>query len=169
MKTISKGQLIIIIGAVVLVAGIMCMPKTENQDDSKMEQESKSEVVTVEMQIKKGVSTVLNSEAPMQGIMILRGVLEKDPENVKAHFALGVLSVLSKQYDKANNRFQKVIDNKELDQNASKFLAEIYVGEGKQNMIIESLNEYIALSDEKSISIEAQELIKELIKEIKNI
>lgn len=168
MITISKGQIFVIIGAVVLLIGIMILPKTVQHGSTELEPELKGQETNVEMQIKMGIATVLNSETPMQGIMILRGILDKDPNNVKAHFALGVLSVISRQYDKAKERFQKVSDNIELDQDAAKFLAEIYAQEGKQVMIIESLNQYIALADEETISKEVKEIIKELIKELKN-
>ena len=114
------------------------------------------------MQVEKGISTTLNSEAPMQGIMMLRDVLDKDPDNVKAHYALGVLSVISMQYDKANERFRKVSDIIDLDQDAARFLAEVYVKEGKKPMVIESLNKFIALADDEVVIKQAKELINEL-------
>jgi tetratricopeptide (TPR) repeat protein len=45
-------------------------------------------------------------EAPMQGINLLREVIATDPNNEKALFNLGILSIQSGQYDKAIERFR---------------------------------------------------------------
>jgi tetratricopeptide (TPR) repeat protein len=47
---------------------------------------------------------------PMQGIMMLRDVVSKDPRHENAQFNLGILSVKSGQFEKAAERFTKVID-----------------------------------------------------------
>lgn len=162
MITISKKQRFIIIGAVVLLGGIMVLPRTVGLDNSNNTTILKENEGSFEIQIKKGISTTLNSETPMQGIMMLREVLDKDPDNVKAHYALGVLSVISMQYDKATERFSKVSDIIDLDQDAARFLAEVYVKEGRKNTVIESLNKFIALADDEVVIKQAKELIKEL-------
>ncbi len=46
---------------------------------------------------------------PMQGIMMLREVVSKNPEHENAQFNLGVLSMRSGQYLKAAERFEKVL------------------------------------------------------------
>src|SRR4051812_5466831 len=43
--------------------------------------------------------------APMQGIMLLREVVAKNPNHEMAQYNLGILSVKSGQYDKAVIRF----------------------------------------------------------------
>jgi tetratricopeptide (TPR) repeat protein len=53
--------------------------------------------------------TYVQSENPMQGIMMLREIAESDPSHVKSQLNLGLLSVQSKQYDKALARFEKVL------------------------------------------------------------
>lgn len=45
-------------------------------------------------------------EAPMQGITLLREVIATDPDNEKALFNLGILSIQSRQHDKAVERFR---------------------------------------------------------------
>ena len=47
---------------------------------------------------------------PMQGIMLLREVVAKNPKHENAQFNLGVLSVRSGQLDKAIERFNNVIE-----------------------------------------------------------
>lgn len=53
--------------------------------------------------------TYIASEAPMQGITLLREVIATDPNNEKALFNLGLLSIQSNQYDKAVERFQHLV------------------------------------------------------------
>lgn len=53
--------------------------------------------------------TKVASENPMQGILMLRDILKKYPNNVTAIFNLGVLSMQSGQYDKAVERFEKLM------------------------------------------------------------
>jgi len=53
--------------------------------------------------------TYVSSSNPMQGILMLREVVEIDPENVEAIFNLGLLSRQSGQFEKAVERFEKLI------------------------------------------------------------
>ncbi|MFD3002154.1 tetratricopeptide repeat protein [Pontibacter toksunensis] len=53
--------------------------------------------------------TYVASTNPMQGIMLLREVIASDPNNEKALFNLGILSIQSRQYDKAAERFRKLV------------------------------------------------------------
>jgi len=54
--------------------------------------------------------TYLSTSNPMQGITMLREILEKNPKNESAIFNLGVLSMQSGQYDKAVIRFQNLVE-----------------------------------------------------------
>jgi len=49
------------------------------------------------------------SDNPVQGIALLREVLEADPRNEKALYNMGILAVQSNQYDKAVTRFQDLV------------------------------------------------------------
>lgn len=51
-----------------------------------------------------------NPENPMQGIQLLREVVDKDPANTRAILQLGHFSVLSGQYSKAIERYQQALD-----------------------------------------------------------
>ena len=56
-----------------------------------------------------GVCYAEGTSNPMQGIMMLREVVTQNPEHENAQFNLGVLSMRSGQYEKAAERFQKVL------------------------------------------------------------
>lgn len=53
--------------------------------------------------------TYVNTETPMQGIMLLREVLQQDPTNELALFNLGLLSMRSNQYERAIERFRQIL------------------------------------------------------------
>ena len=54
--------------------------------------------------------TYVSSENPMQGIKILREVLQEDPKNESALYNLGILSIQSRQYEKAVKRFEELLN-----------------------------------------------------------
>lgn len=58
-----------------------------------------------------GAVTVEGTPAPMTGIQLLLGVVEKDPGNPAANLTLGKFSMQTGQYDKARDRFLTVIEN----------------------------------------------------------
>lgn len=66
------------------------------------------------------------AENPMEGIMKVRQVVEKDSTNVFAQMVLGHGSVISGQYDKAIDRFEKVVRLQPGNLEAIIMLAETY-------------------------------------------
>jgi tetratricopeptide (TPR) repeat protein len=53
--------------------------------------------------------TYISTTNPMQGITMLRDIMEKDPENEMAIFNLGLLAIQSGQYERAIERFEKLV------------------------------------------------------------
>lgn len=54
--------------------------------------------------------TYVSGSNPMQGILKLREIAEEYPDNVEAQYNLGLLGIQSAQYDKAIERFLRVIE-----------------------------------------------------------
>jgi tetratricopeptide (TPR) repeat protein len=77
------------------------------------------------------------SGAPMEGIMKIRTVAEKDPNNVFAQFMLGYGGMVSGQTDKAAERFKKVIELDPENTEAVFLLAELYERAGKKKEAVE--------------------------------
>jgi len=67
--------------------------------------------------------TYVNTGNPMQGILMLREVIETDPTNELALFNLGILSMRSNQYSKAADRFRQILTN-----NPANTKAKFYLG-----------------------------------------
>ena len=70
------------------------------------------------------------SEAPMQGIQMVRQVLEKDPTNAYAHLVLGLGSIRSGQLDRAVEHFEAVLKTQPENLEAIFSLAEAYERKG---------------------------------------
>lgn len=164
MISLSKGQIIAIISAVALVVVVMVLPKTVPFDGENQEVQVGGTEETIEMQIAEGISSVLQDETPMQGIMMLKQVLEKEPGNIKANLALAVFSVISGQYEKAFDRFQQVMDAGQKDEGAVGFLAQVYAREGKIEMIIGLMTEYSTMVENDGVRGQVDDIINELNK-----
>lgn len=66
------------------------------------------------------------SESPMEGIMKIREVAERDPENMYAQFMLGLGGMMSGQFDKASDRLLKVVQHQPDNVEAMLMLADAY-------------------------------------------
>ncbi|TAE38920.1 MAG: hypothetical protein EAZ14_10825 [Runella slithyformis] len=107
--------------------------------------------------------TYVSTPNPMQGIMLLREILEADPTNELALFNLGMLSMRSNQYQKAADRFAQI-----LKVNPSNTKVRFYLGVslaqlGKKKEALEALE--LVKKTEQDPTIQAA--IKELEQELK--
>jgi tetratricopeptide (TPR) repeat protein len=88
-----------------------------------------------------GLCYAEGTSSPMQGIMMLREVVQKNPEHETAQFNLGVLSVKSGQYDKAVERFEKVLQINPKNSDARFLLGRTYATMGKKDLALQNLNQ----------------------------
>ena len=58
---------------------------------------------------KLGVLLTKTGKNPMEGIFLLREVLEENPKYIDALFSLGEFSMFTQQYDKAIDRFESIL------------------------------------------------------------
>ena len=79
--------------------------------------------------------------APMEGILKIREVAERDPENMFAQFMLGYGSMISGQLDKAAERFLKVAQKTPQNTEAIFLLAETYERLGENQNAVKWYNE----------------------------
>lgn len=76
------------------------------------------------------------ADNPMQGIMMIREVAERDPSNMYAQYVLGVGSLMSGQLDRAIERLNVVIAKQPENVEVKLMLAEAYERKGdKQNAV----------------------------------
>jgi lipopolysaccharide biosynthesis regulator YciM len=91
--------------------------------------------------------TLVITENPMSGIMLLREVLEKDPKNREALLNLGLLSIQSGQYERGVERFEKLIALKEDDYEAMLYMGVCLLEINKSEESSELFTRIVAAED----------------------
>lgn len=109
-----------------------------------------------------GVCYAEGTSNPMQGIALLREVIQKDPNHENAQLNLGFLSVKSGQYEKALERFNTVLKNNPARIDAYVFMGQTYIQMGLKNKAIESFETFKSLSDNDKAIKEIDSYLKEL-------
>lgn len=85
-----------------------------------------------------GITIVNGMGAPMEGIAMLREVVEKEPKNLKANMNLGVFAIKSGQFDKAIIRFNTIITTIKATPDAYFYLGTAYESLGKNTEAIDA-------------------------------
>lgn len=73
----------------------------------------------------------------MQGVQLLLGVVQEQPDNVPALLLLGRLAIQSGQWEKAIERFDHVLQKDPQNTEAIYFLAEAYKGKGDRSKAVQ--------------------------------
>jgi len=107
-------------------------------------------------------SSVANN--PMEGILKIRQVVEKDSTNVYALMTLGEASILSGQSDKAIERFAKVVQLQPANLEAILSLADIYERDGNKEEAIKWYQRSLSLINIPGLRKEVEIRIKDLNK-----
>jgi len=110
----------------------------------------------------KMAMTYVASPNPMQGIMLLREVVAKDPNNELAIMNLGVLAIQSNQYQKALERFEKLITINPKNVKAHFYLGVSYKELGKKAKAIASFNKVKELEKNEEVIATVDGYLKEL-------
>ena len=119
-----------------------------------------------EATVKLGVTYTITA-TPMQGIKMIRSVLEKDPDNQLALFNLGLLSMQSGQYDKAVERFERLLQINPKDANSCMLLAQSLINLGKNEEAIKKLEAVKINLSESQVDKEAKMRIDAFLKDLK--
>ncbi len=98
----------------------------------------------------------------MKGIQELLSVVRKDSMNMKAQFVLGVGGYVSGQYDKAIERFAKVVTADPANMEAVAFLADTYAAKGDKENAVKWYNISKRLANNPAYTKEVDERLKML-------
>jgi tetratricopeptide (TPR) repeat protein len=93
------------------------------------------------------------SDNPMQGIMSIRQVVEKHPDNLYGQMMLGLGGIRSGQYDRAIERFVTVVKGEPHNTEALLYLAETYERKGVKDSAVKwyrQAKENIAIPEAKA-------------------
>lgn len=118
----------------------------------------------IESKINQAIQFVNSGEQPMKGIMLLREVLEEEPNNLRAHFQLGIFSITSGQYQKAVDRFEKVksIDASNID--VDYYLGHAFANLGDRQEALKHFTAFKGNTNDPEKKSEVQNFINELKK-----
>ena len=112
--------------------------------------------------INMAVAYLEGQTEPMKGVMLLREITDKDPDNITANLILGKYGIVSGQFDKAVQRLQKVLSVDSLNMDAYLYLAEAYEGMGDKAKAIEALEKCKTLVEDSGFSNEISNYIEKL-------
>jgi tetratricopeptide (TPR) repeat protein len=101
---LKKPQLLALAGAMVVIVLLVLAPRVPAEKRAMAAMADPMKIRTAE------AMALVQGEDPMRGIMMLREILEEEPENIEAHWQMGLFSVQSGQFDKALDRFKKVVE-----------------------------------------------------------
>jgi tetratricopeptide (TPR) repeat protein len=113
----------------------------------------------------KMARTYFGSEDPqntMTGVKILKEVISEDPDNEEALYTLGQLSIQSKQFDKAVERFQSLLKTKPENIEAEFWLGYSQMMLGNKKEARASFERVIKNTDDPQVKTSAENYLKEL-------
>lgn len=110
----------------------------------------------------KMAMTYVSTSSPMQGIALLREVLQKDPNNELALFNLGLLSMQSGQYDKAVDRFEQVVKRNPANDQAQFYLGISYAEKGDKEKAIQILKTVKQKNKDAAVQTTVDEYLEKL-------
>ncbi len=106
--------------------------------------------------------TYIATTNPMQGITLLREVISADPNNQKALFNLGILSVQSRQFDKAEERFRKLVSVNPEHVEGTFYLGVALAEQEKNDEAKAVLNKVKTMSSDPALSASVDEYLARL-------
>lgn len=122
----------------------------------------RSDPNNVDAKIMMASCFVEGTDAPMEGITLLKEVEKRDSNNVKLHLTFAFFSVKSGQTDKAIARFNKVLQLDPTYIEAYLHLADIYEQMNKVDKTIEALESYASKTNDPTSKLEVEKYIKQL-------
>lgn len=152
----GKSKLFFIIAAVGLVVALGLMPR------SKADEPTTEKAESVDQRIEEALKIVQSGQNPMAGIQILRDILEEDPDNLQATYALGVLSMQSGQFDKAVQRLTKVLEIDPHQHQALELRADAYLALGDTANTIKDFESLITHLDDPKQQARVNQILREL-------
>ncbi len=106
--------------------------------------------------------TYIASSNPMKGISMLTEILERDSEHEAAIYNLGILSIQSTQYDKAVERFEKLVSLYPENLQAQFYLGLSYKEAGDQEKAREQFEKVKALDEDPEVQATVDSYLEEI-------
>jgi len=124
--------------------------------------QQKEDQLDAQVQLAQTYLIVPNTQNPMQGVQMLLQVVEKDPNNELALFTLGERSMQVRKFDKAIERFEKLLSVNPNNENAQYYLGMAYAETGKKLKALEIFKKIKQVSSDSAKVAGATDYIKKL-------
>lgn len=111
----KSGTIIVILAGIGIVVLLLLIPRspsgTATEGEADIQPQSQTEQETSQDDKLDDILRKMESGElpPMQAVLQIRDFAEAHPENVRAQFTLGLMSMQTGQYEKAVERFDKVV------------------------------------------------------------
>lgn len=123
----------------------------------------------LDTKVRSAVKMIESGEGnPMEAIFALREVVEADSNHRDAQFYLGQFSIMSGQWNKAIDRFKKVLRINSSDEYAIESLAIARFQKGEKNGAVEDLKNYLESFPNSSRDSELRTLLESYQGEIQS-
>jgi thioredoxin-like negative regulator of GroEL len=157
-------QIVVLLAALFLIVLLVLAPRIPKEAREVAKAESEKVVDPVDQRINQAVALVQSGDNPMQGIMKLREILEENPDRVDIHWHLAHFSVQSGQYDKAAERFEKVIemDSENRFPDAAFYLGKTYATLDRSEEAVQVFESYLENVQDSTVRKRVEEFIEEL-------
>ncbi|MCH8554585.1 MAG: tetratricopeptide repeat protein [Schleiferiaceae bacterium] len=142
----QKGVIVVLLGGILLGGALYMAPRWPSEDNARLEEEINRETSATTLDEKVAEATRIISEGsrpPMEAIGLLREVVEEDPNHLMANYRLGEFSVMSGQYEKGIERFEKVLEIDPLNSGAIRYLAISFNETGATDKAIAVIENYL--------------------------
>jgi lipopolysaccharide biosynthesis regulator YciM len=121
----------------------------------------KADSNNIENFVNMGACLMEGRNQVMDGVLILKDVVKKSPNHLKANFILAKFAVVSGQYDKAIIRLEKLISNNPTYTDAYLVLANAYASKGEALKAKQTLQNCQRHTTDAQVKIELDQLIKQ--------
>jgi len=162
----KEGYIAIVIAVIIAVAMyfIPRSPEPSTMEDG--HEHTTEQPDSLEVMVAQAVEMLNTGTAPpMQAIGLLRKVLDIEPKHINANFYLGYFSIMSGQFDKAEERLSVVIERLPDNADAYFLMAQAKKGLGD----IPSAKEYLSKCLENNPIEETKQQATALLNEIDSI
>lgn len=106
--------------------------------------------------------TFVDSDNPMQGILMLRDVVKENPNHELATYNLGLMSMRTRQWDKAVERFQKLAEINPQSTQAYFYLGVSYKELGETDLARKALQQAKALTKDEAVLSSIDDALEQL-------
>lgn len=151
-------QIILVSGALILILVLALAPRLPRGEHLEANADPTSK------KLSSAVAKVQEGKNPMEGIMMIREILDEDSTNVDAHWQLAQFSLTSRQIENAEFRFEKVIqfDDNQKYPEAYFWLAQTKLSLDKPKEAIPLLKKYLTLETDTVVINGVERMLNQL-------